>query len=98
MATNTTTLFIDNLNMRLMITRGKRITKLADMPLDIGLGEIDSAEKEEQLVEKIRHFFQSNKIGSRKIILGISGLHCLTRPIVLPELPKAMLEEAVTRE
>jgi type IV pilus assembly protein PilM len=98
MATNTTTLFIDNLNMRLMITRGKRIIKLADMPLDASLSEIDTPEKETQLVEKIKYLFHSNRIGSRKIILGLSGLHCLTRPIELPELPKAMLEEAVTRE
>jgi type IV pilus assembly protein PilM len=98
MSTNTTTLYIDNLNMRLMITRGKRIIKLADMPLDTSLSEIDTPEKEKQLEDKIKHFFASNKISSRKIILGISGLHCLTRPIVLPELPKAMLEEAVTRE
>jgi type IV pilus assembly protein PilM len=98
MATNTTTLYIDNTNMRLMITRGKRIIKLADMPLDISLSEIDTPEKETQLVEKIKYLFHSNKIGARKIILGLSGLHCLTRPITLPELPKAMLEEAVTRE
>lgn len=98
MATNTTTLYIDNYNMRLMITRGKRIIKLADMPLDINLGEIDEPGNEEKLVEKIKYLFQSNRISSRKIILGISGLQCLTRPIVLPELPRAMLEEAITRE
>jgi len=84
--------------MRLMITRGRRITKLADMPLDTSLGEIDTPEKENQLVEKIKYFFQSNRIGPRKIILGLSGLQCLTRPFTLPELPKTMLEEAVTRE
>jgi type IV pilus assembly protein PilM len=98
MAVNTTTLYIDNLTMRLMVTRGKRVTKLADMPLDVSLGEIDTPEKEAQLAEKIKHLFQSNRIATRKIILGLSGLHCLTRPITLPELPKAMLEEAVTRE
>ena len=74
MATNTTTLYIDNYNMRLMITRGKRIIKLADMPLDVNLNELDSPEAETKLVEKIKYLFQSNHIGSRKIILGISGL------------------------
>jgi type IV pilus assembly protein PilM len=98
MANNTTSLYIDNLSIRLMTTRGKRITKLADMPLDADLSEIENSEVEAKLVEKIKYLFQSNHIGSRKIILGISGLRCLTRPIVLPELPKAMLEEAITRE
>ena len=98
MAANITTLYLDNLNIRLMVTRGKRIIKLADMPLDASLSEIDTPEKEAQLVEKIKYLFHSNRITTKKIILGLSGLHCLTRPIALPELPKAMLEEAITRE
>jgi type IV pilus assembly protein PilM len=98
MAVNTTTLYISDVNIRLMVTRGKRIIKLADMPLDPSLSEIDTPEKETQLAEKIKYLFKSNRIGTRKIILGLSGLHCLTRPIALPELPRAMLEEAVTRE
>jgi type IV pilus assembly protein PilM len=98
MAPNTTSLFVSDVNMRLMITRGRRIIKLADMPLDTPLSEIDTPEKETQLAEKIKYLFKSNRIGTRKIVLGLSGLHCLTRPIALPELPKAMLEEAVTRE
>ncbi len=98
MAAKTTTLYISDVNMRLMVTRGKRIIKLADMPLDTSLSEIDTLEKEAQVAEKIRYLFKNNRIGTKKVILGISGLHCLTRPIALPELPKAMLEEAVTRE
>lgn len=93
-----TTLYISDVNMRLMITRGRRIIKLADMPLDTSLSEIDTPEKEAQLVEKIKYLFKSNRISTRKIILGISGLHCLTRPVTLPELPKAILAEAITRE
>jgi type IV pilus assembly protein PilM len=98
MAVNTTTLCISDVSMRLMVTRGKRIIKLADMPLDINLSEVDAPEKEARLAEKIKYLFKSNRIGTKKIILGLSGLHCLTRPITLPELPRAMLEEAVTRE
>lgn len=97
MAKNTTSLYISDNGIRLMVTRGKRITKLADMPLDVSLVDINS-EKEAELVTKIKLLFKSNRIGARKIILGISGLHCLTRPVSLPELPKAMLDEAITRE
>lgn len=98
MAKNTTTLYIDDTNIRLMVTRGKRITKLANVPLDTGLTEIDTEEKENELAEKIKQLFKTNKIGVRKIIIGLSGLHCLTRPVILPELPRAMLDEAVNRE
>jgi type IV pilus assembly protein PilM len=97
MAKNTTSLYISDNGIRLMVTRGKRITKLADMPLDVSLADLNT-EKEAELVTKIKLLFKSNHIGARKIILGISGMHCLTRPVSLPELPKTMLDEAITRE
>jgi type IV pilus assembly protein PilM len=98
MAKNTTTLYISDTGMRLMVTRGKRITKLAYMPLDLNLVDLNNEEKETEFINKIKLLFKSNHISARKIILGISGLQCLTRPVSLPELPKAMLEEAITRE
>jgi type IV pilus assembly protein PilM len=98
MAKNTTTLYISDTGMRLMVTRGKRITKLAYMPLDLNLVDLNNEENESELINKIKLLFKSNHIGPRKIILGISGIQCLTRPVSLPELPKAMLEEAITRE
>ena len=98
MVNSTTTLYISDTGIRLMVTRGKRITKLADMPLDMSLSDVSGEEKDAELVAKIKLLFKSNRISTRKIILGLSGLHCLTRPIILPELPKTMLNEAITRE
>ena len=98
MASNTTSIYINDTSIRLMVTRGKRITKLADVPLDTGVSNITTAEKEAELAARIKNLFKSNKISDRKVILGLSGLHCLTRPISLPELPRAMLDEAITRE
>ncbi|MFA5308085.1 MAG: PilN domain-containing protein [Dehalococcoidales bacterium] len=98
MANNSTSIYINDTSIRLMVTRGRRITKLADMPLDIGLADIDTPEKENQLAEKISFLLKSNKVNEKKIILGISGLHCLTRPVILPELPRPMVKEAITRE
>jgi type IV pilus assembly protein PilM len=98
MAKNTTTLYVSDSGIRLMVTHGKRIAKLAYMPLDLNLSDINTEVKEDDLVNKIKLLFKSNHIGIRKIILGISGLHCLTRPVSLPELPKAMVDEAITRE
>ena len=98
MSRSTTTLYIDDAGIRLLVAKGKRITKLASVPLETGLNNIDSPEKERELSEKIRELFKSNKISDKKIILGISGLRCLTRPVTLPELPKTMLGEAIIRE
>jgi type IV pilus assembly protein PilM len=98
MARNTTTLYINDTGIRLMVTRGKRITKLADVPLDVNLSDTGDEEQTEGLVNKIRLLFKTNRISTKKVILGISGLQCLTRPLTLPELPKTMLDEAITRE
>jgi len=98
MASNTTTLYINDTSIKLMVTRGKRITKLADVPLDTSLINVTTEEKEAELIARIKNLFKSNKIRDKKVILGLSGLHCLTRPISLPELPGAMLDEAIQRE
>ena len=98
MTKNATTLYISDASIRLLVTRGKRITKIASVPLETGLSDVDSPEKEAELVAKIKTLVKSNKISDKKIILGISGLHCLTRPVTLPELPKAMVGEAIIRE
>jgi len=95
---NIVSLYIDDVGCKLMVTHGKRIARVAEMPLDVNLANIDTREKETQLADKIKSFLKSNKINTRKIILGLSGLHCLTRPLVLPQLPRTMLKEAITRE
>ena len=98
MANSTVSIYIDDTSIRLMVTRGKRITKLAEAPLEMSLSDVNTEEKETELANKIKNLLKLNKVNDKKIILGLSGLHCLTRPLVLPELPKAMLGEAVIRE
>jgi type IV pilus assembly protein PilM len=98
MAGNSVSIYINDTSIRLMVTRGRRITKLAAVPLDIGLTDIDTKEKEAALAERIKSLVKSNRVTAHRIILGLSGLHCLTRPLVLPELPRAMLKEAIIRE
>ncbi len=93
-----TTLYIDDNSIRLMVTRGKRIIKLAEAPLDMSQAEISAKVREAELVTKIRHLLKTHKIRTKKVIIGLSGLHCLSRPVVLPQLPKSMLDEAMERE
>ncbi len=93
-----TTLYIDDNSIRLMVTRGKRIIKLAEAPLDMSQAEISAKVREAELVTKIKHLLKTHKIKTKKVIIGLSGLHCLSRPVVLPQLPKSMLDEAMERE
>jgi type IV pilus assembly protein PilM len=98
MAKKITTLYISDTGIHLLVTRGKRIIKLADAPLDMNLSDITAQVKEAEITARIRNLFRSNKIREKKVIIGLSGLHCLSRPAVLPQLPRAMLDEAVLRE
>jgi len=98
MAKKITTLYINDKSIRLMVTSGRRISKLAEVPLDIDLENVSDEDKERELIDKIKHLFSANKISPTRFVFGMSGLHSLSRPVVLPLLPKAMQEEAMTRE
>ena len=41
MAKDIVTLYIDDTSLRLMVTRGKRIKKMAELPLQFSLADID---------------------------------------------------------
>lgn len=98
MASKITTLYISDTSIRMMVTRGRRIHKLADIPLDVDLADVNAKEREAKIVAKIKELFRSRRIKAKKVIIGVSGQQCLSRPLVLPLLPRAMLEEAVVRE
>jgi type IV pilus assembly protein PilM len=98
MASKITALYIDDTSIRVIVARGKRIIKLGEAPLDFPLSEANIAEREDEITFRIKQLFKTQKIKTKKIIVGISGLHCLSRPVVLPQLPKTMIEEAIIRE
>ena len=98
MARKIVTLYVDDTSLRLLVIRGKRIKKWADLPLEPGLVQSNVVIKEAEVAAKVKQLFKTQKIKTKKVIVGLSGLHCLSRPITLPQLPGAMLAEAVTRE
>lgn len=98
MAKKITTLYIDDSSLRLMVIQGKRIKEWAESPLEPGLVENNVVIEEAEVAAKIKQLFKIQKVKTTKVIVGVSGLHCLTRPITLPQLPKTMLAEAVRRE
>jgi len=92
------TLYVDDTNIRLLVIHGKQIKKCAELPLDLGTASIKDDIKEAEIAAKTRQLLKSQKVRTKKVIVGLSGRHCLSRPIILPILPKAMLNEAVMRE
>lgn len=98
MPSSITTLYIDDSSIKLMVTRGKRVSKLGDVPLDTSQMNKNAEDRQAELVTKIRHLIKTNKISTKRVIVGVSGLHCISRPAVLPQLPKTMMDEAFLRE
>lgn len=80
------------------MTHDKRIKKWADLPLGRGLVKNAVVLKQAEVAAKIKKLLEVRKVKTKKVVIGVSGLHCLTRPIILPQLPNEMLEEAVRRE
>lgn len=68
------------------------------MPLEPGLVKGGVILNQDTVVGKVEELWQTQGIGTRKVIAGISGINCLYRLITLPELPKNILPAAVKRE
>ena len=98
MAKEATTIYIDNSAISVLVARGRKVQKWANMPLEPGLVKDGVSLDEDAVASKVRELWQAEEIGAKKVIVGISGINCLYRLITLPELPKDLLSEAVRRE
>lgn len=98
MAKKVVTLYIDDTSLRLLVAKGKRVKKWANLPLESGLVRDGAVLDEAKLAAKIKELLKAQRVKARKVIAGLSGLHCLSQVITLPRLPEAMLAEAVRRE
>jgi hypothetical protein len=92
------TLYIDDTSLRLLVCQGQVMKKWAIQKLEPGLIKGGLVLQEAEVTNKIKQLMQSQEVKTRKVILGFSGTRSLTRPATLPQLPKAMLPEAVVRE
>lgn len=98
MAKRVITLYVDDSSLRLLVAKGKKVKKWATLPLEPGLVRDGVIIDKEKVAAKIKELLQAQKVKARKVITGLSGLHCLSRPIIVPWLSKGLLAEAVKRE
>ncbi len=98
MAKKVTTLFIRDDAINLLVMHGERVEKWAIMPLEPGLVNQGLIVDEAQVVAKLKELFKLQKMSVGRVIAGISGHNSVYRIITLPELPEAVLPEAVKRE
>lgn len=92
------TIYIEDTEIKLLITNGKQVEKWASLILEPTLVRDGVIIDEEQVAEGIRTMFSLEAIGSKKVNVGLGGLNSIFRIISLPELSPAMLPEAVMNE
>jgi hypothetical protein len=93
-----TSLYIDDTGLKLLTVKGNQVTKWADLPLEPGLVKDGVIEAPGVVSKKIKELLREHKVSRRKVIVGFSGIHCLSRVITLPKLSGAVLNEAIKRE
>jgi type IV pilus assembly protein PilM len=91
-------LYIEDTEIKLLVTSGNKVEKWASLMLDEGLVEQGVILNEKRVAESIQELFKKQGIGDTNITLGLSGLNSIFRILTLPEVPKNMLPEAVNNE
>jgi type IV pilus assembly protein PilM len=98
MAKRVTTLFIRDTAINLLVMKGMQVEKWASSPLEPGLVSQGLIVDEERVADEVKQLFKREKASTEKVIIASSGHDSLYRIITLPELPEAILPEAVRRE
>lgn len=98
MAKRVTTLFIRDTSINLLVMKGEKIEKWASSPLEPGLVSQGLIVDEAQVADKVKQVLSETGATANKVTIGLSGHDSLYRIITLPELPDAVLPEAVRRE
>lgn len=98
MAKSVVTLYLDDSRLQLLETKGAQIKKWADCQLDPGLVKDGAVANQAEVSAKIVYLTKAQKIRAKKVILGLSGLHCFFRVLTLPDVSGQLLESAVKLE
>jgi type IV pilus assembly protein PilM len=98
MAKRITTLFIRDNSINLLVMKGVHVEKWASLPLEPGLVSQGLIVDEAQVADKVKQIFKETGAKANKVITALSGHDSLYRIITLPELPDAVLPEAIRRE
>jgi len=98
MAKRVTTLFIRDTGIHLLVMKGSQIEKWGESPLEPGLVSQGLVIDEAQMADKVKQLFKETGAKTNKVTVALSGHDSLYRIITLPELPEAVLPEAIRRE
>jgi Tfp pilus assembly PilM family ATPase/Tfp pilus assembly protein PilN len=92
------TLDIEDTSIKLVLVRGRQIETAASLPLEPGLVHDGVIVDPVTVGHRISELMAANGISDNKVLVSISGIHAIYRPIPVPKLPRNLLAEAATRE
>ncbi|MFC2026580.1 pilus assembly protein PilM [Chloroflexota bacterium] len=92
------TLYIEDTDIKLLVTSGKQVEKWASLLLEPELVRDGVIIDEERVADGIKTMFRLEGISNKKINVGLGGHNSIFRIISLPELSQSMLPEAVMNE
>jgi len=96
--TSQVTLYIEDTEIKVLVTKDKSVTKWAGLLLEPGLVSDGVVNNEEQVAQKIKELFALQRIKEKKVVAALSGLHSVFRILSLPDLPRSILPEAINNE
>ncbi len=95
---NKVTLYIEDTDIKLLVTRGKQVEKWASLLLEPSLVRDGAIVDEDQVAASIKNLLKLSKVNARKVTAALSGLNSIFRIITLPEISQSLLPEAVMNE
>jgi type IV pilus assembly protein PilM len=98
MAKRKVSLYIEDTEIKLLVTKGNQVEKWASLMLDAGLVSEGVILDEKRVAESIKQLFKLQKVTNTKVTVGISGLNSVFRVVSIPEVPRNLLPEAVSNE
>jgi type IV pilus assembly protein PilM len=98
MAKRVTTLFIRDTSINLLVMKGEKVERWASLPLEPGLVSQGLIVDEARVADMVKQIFNETGAKADKVITAVSGHDSLYRIMTMPELPDAVLPEAIRRE
>jgi type IV pilus assembly protein PilM len=92
------TLYIEDNDIKLLVTKGMQVEKWASLLLEPTLVSDGVIVDEDQVASAIKVLYELQGVKQKKVIVALSGLNSIFRIISMPELPPALLPEAVKNE
>lgn len=93
-----TSIYISDASVKLTVAHGREIEKWVTSPLDPGLMVNGIVIDPDGLGAKLATLLKEHDIKTNRVIVGLSGLHSITRTITLPGVPMNVLAEAIYHE